>query len=194
MNDLDLRKKNQISNMDEVGIMKNGVEESAQLVEARSNDARNYYQSYKERNSTLFGRLLNGKENKVINRAELDILVTELEAQKAELQTIQEARLKALKKLMESRVIGLNTKLQLELTRDFSRHEIMLIELLNSKDDEFQRIIENFSEKISTYKIAIMQEMAIKNLEIQVNKYYEVKVKLLSEYHALIENQKILID
>lgn len=170
--------------------VENGASEAVDLIQERAGTSLALMKTFKERNSGLISRILNKREAQVIGNAEVEIIVNELESQKRELEVLQTGRLKALQKIIESKLMYMNSTLHVDLSRAYKKHEAILLKDLDQAEIEFQRIIETFAERIETYKIAQMKQRALLDLEMQINSFYSAKEKLFNDYLSLIENLK----
>ncbi len=179
-----------INNEAAVKEVESGTDEATRLADKRTSQVDEIYKRFKDKNSNLVNRVINYSQNKLIGKSEIELIVKELESQKKEMDAIYTARVKALQKVMESKLMNMTTTLQVELSTSFKRQEIILISALNQSDVEFQEIIESFEARISSFKITEMKKRALDDLNMQVVRYYDTKEKLLNEYSNLIDKLK----
>ncbi|MFZ5353307.1 MAG: hypothetical protein ACOZCL_11375 [Bacillota bacterium] len=170
--------------------IENAATEAIDLIKERANTSAALLKSFKEKNTGIFNKLMNRKQAEMIGKAEVGLIVSELEAQKQELEALHTGRLKALQKVLETKIMHMNSILHVDLSSAYKEREAILLRNLNEGERIFQEIIETFEERILTYKNEAMRKRALENLEKQIESFYNSKEKLIEEYSNLIENLK----
>lgn len=166
---------------------KDGVS-SMEFVELREKQTRDLMESYKLKNETLLGKIFPSNSTRVIQRAEIDILVDSLKSQQNEMKALQETRLKGLQRNLEFKLIEMGTDLQKRLGVIFEQNLFELSHNMGIVEKEFVKTIEDFEVRIATYKIPYLQQSATKAMYIQIDAFYNSMNKLISDYQNLTES------
>lgn len=177
-------------NNESIPQVEDGRGEAVLLNQERAKTGERLLKEFKEKNDNLISKLVHRRQSQVITKAEIDIVLLELESQKNEMDVYYTGRLKGLQKVIEQKLMNMNTSLHIDLAAAYKKYESQLFSGLNKTEEEFQKIIEDFSEKIYSYKIDAMRERAMQDLNLQIECFYNSKEKLVADYANLIDSLK----